>query len=771
MTLPGDLEGARWIAGDVRGGRRSMAPAPYLRRSFRVDRPLRSARLSITALGLYEAEINGQRVGDDVLSPGWTDYRVRCHYQIHDVTALLADGENVLGAILGDGWYCGHIAWVDRQAYGEKPALLACLRLEYADGSTESIVTDCDWHASTGPILENDLLMGETYDARYEMPGWSSPGFAADGWRSVQVLPPVAIELCVSPGPPIRRMEELAVHCVRDVTELALPIRVFDLGQNFSGRLRITIEAPHGATLMFRFGEALNPDGSVYRENLRGARATDIYTCRGGGPEVWEPRFTFHGFRYVEVGGFKSNYRLDLTGIALYSDMPATGTFACSNALLNQLQSNIQWSLKGNFLDVPTDCPQRDERLGWTGDAQVFIRTACFNRDVRAFFHKWTRDLRDAQGPEGGVPCIAPKVPALEHNIPHQDGGPAWSDALIICPWTIYLCYGDCSILAENYDAMERFMAFLAERRCSGGIRSHPDVDPWGGYGDWLALDGSGANDEGTPRDLIGTAYYAYVAGIMSRIAGILGHAESAAKYRDLKNRVAAAFRERFVTPAGYLASGRQTAYVLALHFGLLDEEIRPFAARELVRDIQSRRYHLSTGFVGTPHLLSVLEENGHLDVAYKLLEQETFPSWLFPVVNGATTIWERWNGWTIDDGMHKDKGMNSFNHYAYGAVGAWLYRSVAGLDLDETEPGYKKLIFRPRPGGTLTWAEATLETIHGQARIRWEKQPGTLTLDLTVPPGTTATLDLLNEWHVSPESNILAPGTHRLVAECDSGS
>jgi alpha-L-rhamnosidase len=748
---------AHWIASRLVGGASVMAPAPYFRKAFHLDGPIRSAQLVVTALGLYECEINGRRVGDQVFAPGWTDYRKRVQVQTHDVTSLLLQGDNVLGAILGDGWYCGRVGWQQRQFYGERPSLRAEVEVVFQDETRAVIGTDASWKTASGPILESDIMAGETYDARLELGAWSEPGYRDDDWNSVLVLPDPGIELAPMLGPVVRRIEELQASPGRKPKNWPPDALIYDLGQNFTGRVRLTVEAPRGTTFTLRFAEILDPDGNLYTENLRAARVTDYYTCKGGGSETWEPRFTFHGFRYVEIRSVKPEYKIEITGVVLHSDMPVTGSFSCSNPLLNQLQHNIVWGQKSNFLDVPTDCPQRDERLGWTGDAQVFIRTAAFNMDVRGFFHKWLRDVRDAQRPNGAVPAVVPDVPFFDKD----DGGPAWADATIICPWTLYLCYEDREILDAHYKSMVRFMDFIAKHRCDGFIRSHPDVDEWGGFGDWLALDGSGKLEGATSRDLIGTAFYAYDAGIMARVAAVLGRPDEAREYTSMREKIAAAFRHRFVTPEGLVTSGTQTSYVLALHFGLLAEETRPVAVRELVRDIEKRGFHLATGFVGTPYLLDVLEDNGRLDIAYKLLEQETFPSWLFPVKNGATTIWERWDGWTPDKGF-QDKGMNSYNHYAYGAVGAWMVRSVAGLDLDPAEPGYRHLRFRPRPGGSITWAEAKLETAHGAAAIRWELNGAELKLELTVPEGCRASLEAPEGYAASEKK--FGPGRHALL-------
>jgi len=740
---------ASWIAGPKGGGTQVMAPAPYLRKAFVLSQPIRSARLAITALGLYECEINGQRVGDQVFAPGWTDYNKRAQYQTHDVTGMLRQGDNAMGAILGDGWYCGYVAWLPRQNYGDRPRLRARLEVTFEDGTSLAVVTDGSWKSSTGPILENDLLKGEAYDARLELGAWSEPGYDDLAWLPPAIMPDPAIALNESASPPVRRKEELS------------PIgkghadHIFDMGQNFSGRVRIEIEAPAGTTLTIRYAEILKPDKTPYYDNLRKARATDYYTCKGGGLETWEPRFTFHGFRYVEVLGLLPEFKFKITGIVLHSDTPRTGHFACSNPLLNQLQHNILWGQKSNFLEVPTDCPQRDERLGWTGDAQVFIRTACFNMDVQGFFRKWMQDARDAQGENGSIPSVIPKKAVSD-----ADAGPAWSDATIICPWTIYLCYNDKQILEEHYASMQRYVDYLVNASI-GLIRSHPDSKAWEGYGDWLALDGSTSWEGLTPRDLIGTAFLAYDASLMSRIARVLGKPRDEARYNALREKVVDAFRHRFVSPEGLLVGATQTAYVLALHFELLPEASRSTAAKELVRSIERKGFHLATGFVGTPYICRVLEDNGHLDAAYKLLEQETFPSWLFPVKNGATTIWERWDGWTPEKGF-QDVSMNSFNHYAYGAIGAWMYRTVAGLELDPEDPGYHHILFRPRPGGSITWAEAELRTPHGKASIRWELKGGSLDLKMVVPAGATATLSPPPGF-TSPVSQF-APGTHQLA-------
>jgi alpha-L-rhamnosidase len=725
-----------WIGGPLSGGPRTTSPAPFLRREFTAVKPVAKARLYATAIGLYECWLNGARVGEDVLTPGWTDYHMRIQYQVYDVTSLIQPGENVIGAILGDGWAVGHIAWVGRQRYADRPQFLAQLEITFADGSRQVIATDGDWLVSTGPILESDLLMGESYDARRELTGWDTPGYDATQWCPAVTFSDNGAALVATNGPAVRRQEELRPAVIRYHPDFANPRWVVDFGQNLVGRVRLKVSGPAGTTVSIRHSEALNPDGTIYTANLRTARNTDFYTLKGGGEEVYEPRFAFHGFRYVELGGFPGAPAQDtITAIVIHSDMPVRGSFECSDPLINRLQKNIVWSQKGNFIDVPTDCPQRDERLGWTGDAQVFISTAAFNMDVAGFFGKWMQDLEDAQNPTGSYPAIAPNPGVW----PIAEGGPAWADAGIIIPWTIYRHYGDTRILERHYDSMRRFVDFLTETS-RGNLRCYPDYEGWQGFGDWLALDGSNTRQGATSKELIGTAFYAYSTRLMAEIAGLLGKTGDAERFARLSNDIRGAFFEKFVNSDGTIIGGTQTAYVLALHFDLLPEHLRPSAAAEIVRDIRRRDGHLSTGFVGTPYINWVLSEMGYIDVAYELLKQTTWPSWLYSITQEATTIWERWDGWTHDKGF-QDPAMNSFNHYAYGAIGSWLYATVAGIDLDPERPGYKHIIMRPRPGGSLTSAAAELETPYGTIRSAWTLKDGSLDWRICVPASTTATV------------------------------
>ncbi len=759
---------AKWIGAGLVGGPRTSIPAPYLRKAFPIQSKIKSARLYVTALGLYEMHLNGEKVGEDLLTPGWTNYRKRVQYQTYDVTGLLRVGENVVGAVLGDGWFCGFVAWRERQNYGDRPELLAQLEIVFEDGSRQTVATDSTWGYTFGPLLEADLLMGESYDARLEDRKWSCPGALGWKWMPVETFKAPQIKLVAQVGPTVRRIEE--------ITPIAPPKGgpgwpntndwIFDLGQNMVGWVRLKVKGPAGTTIRLRFAEMLDSDGKLYTENLRSARVTDYYTLCGEGEEIFEPRFTFHGFRYVEVRGYPGTPPADaVTGVVIHSAANPSGSFECSDGLINQLQHNIQWGQKGNFVDVPTDCPQRDERLGWTGDAQVFTRTATFNLDVSGFFTRWLQTLEDSQSTNGAYPPFAPH-PVLEE----ADGGPAWADAGIICPWTIYQVYGDKRILEQQYASMVRFIEYL-ERTSQDLIRVYEGYPGFSGYGDWLSINAE------TPKDLIGTAFFAHSAQLLSRIAGVLGKETDQARFAGLFSRVKRAFQERYVTPTGLVAGHTQTAYVLALYFDLLPEPLRQPAAAALVNNIEQRKMHLSTGFAGAPYLNHALSGSGRLDVAYDLLNQKSWPAWLYSVTQGATTIWERWDGWTEDKGF-QDPGMNSFNHYAYGSIGDWLYAVVAGIDVDPDRPGFQHMIIRPCPGGGLTYAKAHYHAITGKIASEWRIEQGAFILAVTIPTNTSATVyipartleDVLNAESMQGVT-FLGMQSDRAVFEVESGS
>ena len=595
--------------------------------------------------------------------------------------------------------------------------------------------SDGSWKATTGPIRTSDHYNGETYDARLEKPGWNRAGYDDTDWAGVRLIDHPKDILIAPVGPPVRRIEEIA-----PVAILHTPAgeTVFDMGQNMVGWVRLTVRGPAGTTVTLRHAEVLDKDGNLYTDNLRAAKQTVQYTLRGGGEEVYEPHFTFQGFRYVAVDGLPAEPPLEtLTGIVIHSDMTPTGSFETSDPLINQLQHNIVWGQKGNFLDVPTDCPQRDERMGWTGDAQVFAPTAAFNMDVAGFFTKWLGDLAADQKPSGAIPFVIPDV--LMRGNPAGIGATGWADAGVVIPWTVYLVYGDTRILERQYESMQRWIGYMQERAGEDLI--------WDGdfhFGDWLAYATNRSDYPGatTDKDLIATAYFAYSTGLLQRIASILGKDDDAARYAALRENVTRAFRQEYITPSGRMASNTQTAYALALSFGLMPDGQEAQAARRLAQDVRAFENHLTTGFLGTPLLNHVLSDHGHLDVAYDLLNQRTYPSWLYPITRGATTIWERWDG-IKPDSTFQDPGMNSLNHYAYGAIGAWMYRVVAGLAPDPAEPGYKHIRVEPQPGGDLTFARASLNTMYGLARSAWEIAGGKFHLDVTIPPNAHGTIRL----------------------------
>ena len=725
---------AAWISPSVRDDPSSPQPAPMLRRSFHLAGGIRSVRLYVTALGLYEAYLNGNPVGDALFTPGWTSYRSRLQYQAFDVTDQVRQGENAIGAILGDGWYRGWLTWEPRRnVYGDRLALLAELRVEYEDGQVCSVYTDDRWTASTGPILMSDIYLGETYDARLEKPGWAEAGYDDTGWASVEVIQHPHEILVGQVGPPVRRIEELApVKIARDSSGR----QIVDFGQNMVGRVRIKVTGRAGETVVLRHAEVLDKEGNLYTENLRKAKQEVRYTLKGSGEEVFEPHFTFQGFRYASIEGYPREVSLeDVTAIVIHSDLPRSGRFKCSDPRLNRLFENILWSQKGNFLDVPTDCPQRDERLGWTGDAQVFVETAALNMDVAAFFTKWLRDLAPDQRQDGSVPHVIPDV--ISDMDSFRGAATGWADAAVVVPWTLYRIYGDTRILEAQYESMTAWIAYM--RRQAG------DDLIWRGgehFGDWLSYR---SNDHrrlsgSTDTDLLATAYFAYSTRLVAETARILGRTSDVAAYDALASRLRQAFVDEFVTPNGRIASHTQTAYVLALAFGLLPDSLRQTAADRLVNEIRRFDNHLTTGFLGTPLILHVLSQIGRTDVAYDLLIQDTYPSWLYPVTRGATTIWEHWDG-IKPDGSFQDPGMNSYNHYAYGAVGSWLYQVVAGIRLDRAEPGFKRVVIAPEPGGGLTSAEAAIDTMYGTVSSSWKTDGGRFHLNLSLPAGVSGTV------------------------------
>ncbi|RKY24928.1 MAG: alpha-L-rhamnosidase, partial [Planctomycetota bacterium] len=700
-------------------GRNLTLPAPaYLRKQFSLHKSIKHATVYSSALGWYQLYLNGKPVGDDYFTPGWTDYNKRVYYNTYDVTDMLKKGENVIGAIIADGWYAGYIGYYhQRDHYGRDIRFLGQLYVEYSDGSSEIIATDSSWKASTGPILEADILMGQMYDARKEVPNWSKAEINTVDWADVNVSS-IEAKLQAYPGVTVKKFREIRPV---GITEPRKGVFVYDMGTNFAGVVRLKVKSKAGDKITLRYAERLNPDGTIYTANLRHARATDCYICKGGGVELWTPQFTYHGFQYVEITGYPGKPDYDaITGIELTSATPVAGSFQCNDSLVNQLYKNICQTQRANFIDIPTDCPQRDERLGWTGDAQVYIRTACMNADVQSFFTKWLVDLRDAQRSDGQFPMVAPL------KVVGDDGGPAWADAGVICPWTIYSVYGDRRILERSYPSMKRFIDFCRKRSTDEML----PPQKYHCFGDWLNI------KDDTPTGVIYMAYFAYSTKLTAQAAAILGKTDDAKEYNELFEKIRASFNKAYVNQDGKIKGDSQTAYVLALAYDLLDEPFRSKAAQHLIEKLKERNWHLSTGFVGTKDLMIVLAKIGRNDVAYRLFHNDTFPSWLFCIKHGATSIWERWDGWTPEKGF-QDPVMNSFAHYSFGAVGQWMFENIGGIKAGDV--GYKEIIIKPQVGGNLTWAKTSYNSIHGRIVTNWKVDKGVFDLKVTIPANTTA--------------------------------
>ncbi len=722
-----------------------------VRRDFTLDRPVTHARLYVTAHGLYEVEINGRRVGYEALAPGWTVYPQRLRYRTHDVTGHLTEGANTIGAWLGDGWYRGKYGFDGgtRNIYGTDQSLIAQLEVTYDDGGTAVIATDGTWRAAPGPIVFSGLYEGETFDARLDDGSWSTPaGASSPAWQPVRVGSRDPRTLVAPLGPPVACTEEINPVTV---TRTADGRHILDFGQNLVGRLRVTVDGPAGTTLTLRHAEILE-DGELATRPLREAYATDTLILSGRGPLTWEPRFTLHGFRYAEVTGWPGELTPDRVAARVYhTDMRRTGWFECSDPLINRLHENVVWSMRGNFVDLPTDCPQRDERLGWTGDIQVFAPTASFLYDCAGMLDSWLTDVGLEQLPDGTVPWYVPVIPGGPMWTPIQPGA-AWGDVSTLTPWVLYQRFGDRELLRRHYPTGRAWVDLMA--RLAGPDRLW---DTGFQLGDWL--DPAAPPDDPaasrTDRYLVATAYFAHSARHLARSAVELGRDDEAVRYSALADEVTAAFRRRYVQPSGRMTSDTATAYAVALAFGLLPPQQRQFAGDRLAELVLADDARIATGFVGTPLICDALTDTGHLDVAYRLLTQTACPSWLYPVTMGATTIWERWDS-LRPDGTLNPGGMTSFNHYALGAVADWLHRVVGGIT--PAAPGYREITFRPRPGGGLTWARARHETPYGTASLSWETTASGMTARITVPEGCTATAELPGCAPVS-----LAPGEHTL--------
>lgn len=761
---------ARWIEPEGDFDSATMQPAPYLRRDFECAGDVTAARVYATAHGVYELYVNGVKVGDQLFAPGWTSYHHRLQCQAYDVTDLLRSGENTIGAVLGDGWYRGEVGPEShRNTYGTLLGLLLQLEVTLADGTTVTVSTDSDWRASTGPIVRSDLQDGEVYDARLQMSGWSEPGFDDSTWKPVEVAETALSNLFWQATPPIRRKERLA-----PVEIIATPSgqTVLDFGQNISGRVRFTLTAPAGTTITLRHREALTSDGNLVVED--GTRVPifgiympsqkNVYTFRGDGPETYEPHFTTAGFRYVAVEGYPGTLNADrFEAVAIHSDLALLGEFSCSDERVNTLHRNVLWSQKGNFMDIPTDCPTR-ERAGWTGDAQIFARTGSTLMDTSRFFAKWLGDLAADQGADGRVPGMIPSfytASGTKHLIfSGTDGSAGWGDAAVIIPWTLYEVFGDTGVLADQYPSMKAWFEYIQRnvQRVNWSRKLSPRYwlsrkrrrnlkalwDTKFHFGEWLEpgvtmprLFAGVFKSFIVSNPLVASAYYKNTVDLLARIAGVLSLGEEAENYRDISAKIRTAYGEEFIRHDGRMKPDRQASYVRALAFDLVPDKLRPAVVNRLVTMIEQNDGHLGTGFLSTGLLLEVLAAHGHLDLAYDLLMKDTPPSWLYSVKAGATTVWEGWNA--IGEGGEIEQG--SHNHYSKGAVVEWLYRSVAGIEI--LESGYKKILIRPRPGGGLSWASAVVQSMYGPVRSSWSIDGDTFKLEIEIPPNTTAQVEL----------------------------
>jgi alpha-L-rhamnosidase len=718
-----------------------------LRRNFDASKPVASARIYVTALGAYTLSVNGQAVGNQILAPGWTDFRQRVIYQTYDVTSSVKPGKNAIGALLAPGWYSTPLQWF-RQGYNygdTPPALRAQLRVEYKDGSVDWINTDESWKADISPILIAEIYDGETFDARKVQAGWSTASFTAEKWNPVDVVQPHEPEIVWQYFQPIRAEKSLQA---KTLTNPGNGVYIFDFGQNLSGVPRIHVQGTSGTDVKLRFAEVLNPDGTLYVENLRTAKATDHFVLAGKGQETYQPTFTFHGFRYIEISGIAYKPKMeDVQAVVFHTDAPFSVTLKTGSTMLNQLWSNILWGQRSNFVGVPTDCPQRDERLGWSADAQVFWRAASYNMDLTTFSRKFGADLR---GTQVGTPMYGIFAPGTV--TPNPGYGTGWSDAGVIIPWTSWIQTGNKQVVEENWSGMEKYLDAIHE--------ANPDYLWKKNYGipfaDWLSPEGV------TPVDLIATAYWAYDVSLMKQMAHASGKTADEQKYGDLLQKIKAAFNHAYVRPDGFVggvppppvfASGTatklsdtpvetQTGYVLALSMNMLPDSLRPAAAKRLLDRLEANHWRLGTGFLGTPYLLAALTDTGHADVAYRLLLNTEYPSWGYLVDHGATTMWERWNG----DQMRNDPSMNSYNHYAYGAVADWIYRYAAGVDTLPTDPGFHTVLLHPTFDRRLGTLDFSYDSTYGTVHSSWSISGNTAVWKLTIPPNAKGLLPLTQE-------------------------
>jgi len=708
-----------------------------LRHNFDVSRPVKSARLYATALGVYEMFLNGQRVGEDVLTPGWTDYRQRVKYQTYDVTAQVKNGRNAIGALLAPGWYETSLEWFQQpNNYGDTPpALKAQLRIEHTDGSVEWVGTDASWQANTSPILHSEIYDGESQDARFTQPGWNTAAFDAAAWKNVQSIEPKPVAIEAQDYPAIRVERTVAA---KSVAEPKPGMYVFDFGQNLAGVERLRVTGPKGTDVKLRFAEIVNADGTIYTDNLRTAKVTDHFILSGKGVEEFTPQFTFHGFRYAELTGLPTAPQKDaVTAVVLHTDAPFTAKLATGSAMIDKLWSNILWGQRSNFVGVPTDCPQRDERLGWMADAQVFWRAATYNMDLAAFSRKFAGDMR---GTQTGTAYFGIYSPGTAR--PNMGWGAGWSDAGVVIPWTSWLQNGDTSIVEQNWVAMEKYVAAINAANPDGLWKHESGI----AFGDWVSPEGR------TDYTLIATAYWAYDATLMREMAHATGRTAEEEKYTRLFEKIRTAFEKEFVREDGFVAGAdmsdeankgkggdTQAGYVLALHMNLVPDALRAKAAEKLAGKIEANHGLLGTGFLGTPYLLEELTKSGNAQLAYKLLLNTSYPSWGYLVEHGATTMWERWNG----DKMKDDPSMNSYNHYAYGAVGDWIARYAAGVDATPLDAGFHTVELHPTFDARLGHIAFDYDSAYGKIHSDWTVEGTTAQWHVTLPANTTGWLRL----------------------------
>ncbi len=711
---------AQWIARSMEQPARSV----YMRKEVELpdENPVK-ARLYVTGLGNYVFYVNGSRVGNDLLTPGWTDFTKRIEYQVYDVEPLLKEGANVLGAVLGSMWWSGGLGWNEGSKYAEGPLkLFAQLEVEYPNGSKHIIPTDLTWKWHNSPIVYDHIYHGEIYDANQEIEGWDVSGFNDTEWEPVE--PSAYDGLLV--GPRFPALREQMQHTPQRLSEPIPGEYVYDLGQNMVGWPQFIFHAPKGDTIVLRFAELLHENGTVAQENLRSARATD-YIISKGEPMVWEPKFTYHGFRYVQVSGLKDRpSQSDLIGKVIHTDERFIGHLETSNQLVNQINNNVIWGQRGNFFTVPTDCPQRDERLGWMGDAQIFAPTANFNMHLDRYWTKWMFDIFDGQHETGWVHDVSPAV------VVGGPSKPGWGDACVIIPWETYRYYGNRRIIDENYDQMKRWVDYM-HGKSDGLIYVWDEAgNGWHGYGDWIAV-------EPTPSGPIGTAYFAYTARLLSKMAAITDRQSDAVYYDELATEIARAYHARYWdTEIRNYPGATQTASLLPLAFHLTPDEYIDQVVQNLVDNVKAKDVHPTTGFLGTGYILPMLTRHGRHDLAYQMINQRTYPSWGYMVEKGATSIWELWNSDT-----ERPEGMNSRNHFALGCVGEWMWNTLAGINLCEEQPGFKRAIIEPRPVGDLKWVKARYETNYGGLVLNWENSERSFEMQLTVPPNTTALIKL----------------------------